>query len=78
MAVIACSWEMVDVRVLIDPNDKLIRDSDIELPAPTMIRFRSKRRCEPAELRAAATETVKRIVSALAKARQPVLEQALT
>jgi hypothetical protein len=55
----------------------LIRDSDIELPAPTQIRLRSTRRCQPAELLAAATETVNRIVSALAKAREPVLEQAL-
>src|ERR1700733_6513146 len=54
-----------------------IRDSDIELPAPTQIRLRSTRRFQPVELLAAATETVNRIVSALAWAREPVLEQAL-
>jgi hypothetical protein len=46
----------------------LIRDNDIELPAPTQIRFRSRQHFQPAELLAVATEILTLIVSARARA----------
>jgi hypothetical protein len=48
----------------------LIRDNDTELPAATQILLQSTRRCQRAELLAAATEIVNPIVSARAKAQE--------
>jgi hypothetical protein len=55
-AVITGAGETVNVRMLIDPNEQLIRDSDPELPAPTQIRLPSTRRFPRVELLAADTE----------------------
>jgi hypothetical protein len=67
VAVIACSWEMVDVRVLIDTNDRRSGTA----PAPT--RLRSTLCSQQTERLAAATETVNPIASAPEKAQEPAL-----
>jgi len=51
----------------------LIRDNDTELPAATQILLHSTQRSQRVELLAAATETENPIVSARAKAQEPVL-----